>query len=129
MTEHDLQEMITAAQAAGLVAAAELVAICIGLVLLVIALILGHGRVRAGLLRASATLAPLGLLLAAGWDGYIACVRFNPATGFCGLHSVRVWLGLVGVAVGTGLAYGVYLRWLWSLPLEAPARSPLSEEA
>ncbi len=79
-------------------------------------------------LRGAAALAPLGLLLAAGWDIYLWRVRFDPQTGFCGLHKVNVLLGNTLGAVVLGLLYGLYLRWLGGLPFGAPQAKQLPSE-
>jgi hypothetical protein len=71
--------------------------------------------------------APWSLALAAGWRAYLWRVRFDPVTGFCGLHSVGVLLGNAAAAVALGLLYGLYLRWLWRLPLGG-AGQPRTEE-
>jgi hypothetical protein len=114
----DLREMIDLATAVHLVDLTTIVLVGVA----VLCLLIGLGRQRAGSawLRAAAALAPAGLLIACGWDLYLWRVRFDPQTGFCGLHKVSVLLGNVVGAIVVGLLYGLYLRWLWGLPFGAP---------
>jgi len=120
MGNPELREMIDLATAAKLVNGAAWALLAAAVVLLLVAMVSRSGKPLA--FRLAAALAPAALLVAVGWDIYLARVRFDPVTGFCGLHSVRVFAQNVLGAVIVGIFYGLYLRWLGGLPLEgAPA--------
>ncbi len=126
MPNPELREMIDlhrAAQLVDLLAGAAL-----GLALVALALSALRRRQRAAYLRLAAAVAPWSFLIAVGWRVYLWRVRFDPVTGFCGLHSVRTLLGNVAVALLLGLLYGLYIRWLWGLPLGAPEEQPATKE-
>jgi len=127
MDNPDLREMVDLATADRLVGWMAMACLAAALACLLAALV--RRGARAGLRRAAAAVAPAGLLVAAGWDLYLWRVRFDPETGFCGLHSVSVLGGNVLAALLVGLLYGLYLRWLWGLPLQAaPVAQSQSEE-
>jgi hypothetical protein len=126
MPSPELREMIDLGQAGQLVALAAVGAAVVAVVLLGVGVLWAGGR--EPLMRVAAALAPWSVALDAGWRAYLWRVRFDPASGFCGLHSVRVLLGNVVFAVLAGLAYGLYLRWLWGLPLSAPSEQIATRE-
>lgn len=127
MDNPDLREMIDLATANRLVGWTAMACLATALAGLLAALPCRGAR--GSLLRAAAAVAPAGFLIAVGWDLYLWRVRFDPETGFCGLHSVSVLAGNVLAAVVVGLLYGLYLRWLWGLPLQAaPVAQSQSEE-
>ena len=105
----ELQELITIDQANALMSAGAWIAAGLAIVAVVVALVLPPARRRA--LTIAAVVAPWALFLSVGWDAYLQRVRFDPATGFCGLHSVRVLVGNALAATIIGLIYGLFLRW------------------
>jgi len=122
----ELREMIDLHGAARLVD--FLAGAALGVTLVALALSVWRKRQQMDYLRWAAAVAPWSLLIALGWRVYLWRVRFDPATGFCGLHSVRTLLGNVAAALVLGLLYGVYLRWLWGLPPGAPQDQPTTKE-
>ncbi len=114
MGNPELREMIDLPAADGLLEAAAMAVLALAVVLMVVGLICG--RKGLGCLRWAGALAPWSLVLTYGWRVFQWRVRFEPESGFLGLESVRVLALNAVVAVVLGLAYGVYLRWLWSLP-------------
>ncbi len=127
MGNPELREMIDLPTADGLLETAAMVVLALAVVLMIVGLI--RGRKGLGMLRWAGELAPWSLVLTFGWRLFLWRMRFDPVTGFLGLESVRV-LALNAVsAIVLGLAYGVYLRWLWSLPEGGPTGKTGSQEA
>jgi hypothetical protein len=58
----------------------------------------------------AAALALVGPLLYGAWRYYAWMVRYDPQTGYCGLHKVSVLLVNVGVFVAVGVAGGLVAR-------------------
>jgi hypothetical protein len=122
MDNPELREMVDLATASRWVEWAAAAAAGLAVALLIV----GLCSRRARLLLWAATLAPWALLLAIGWRVYLWRVRFDPATGFCGLHSVRVLVGNVAAAAAIGVLYGLYERWLGRLLLSPPHAPDIS---
>lgn len=109
----ELRELITIDQATALVNAIAWIAVAVALAAVAAAMLAPSMRRRALLVAAAA--APWSLFLSVGWRVYLWRVRFDPATGFCGLHSVRVLATNALAAVIIGLLYGLFLRWVIGL--------------
>ena len=117
----DLRELITLQQAWRLVDGLSWGVWAAAVLCLAMALVWSQQRLWWA--RTAASIAPAALLLAVGWQVYLARVSYNPATGFCGLHSVRIWIENAIAACIIGALYGIYLRWLWT-PAPAPKGQP-----
>ncbi|MBC7286812.1 MAG: hypothetical protein H5T86_01965 [Armatimonadetes bacterium] len=110
----ELHELITIDQANLLMATGAWLAAVVSAVALAVALAVP--RLRKPAMLTAAIAAPWCLALSFGWDVYLWRVRFDPTTGFCGLHSVRVLCENALAAVVLGALYGFYLRWAsWAL--------------
>ena len=127
MGNPELREMIDLPAADRLLENAALALLVVAVVLLIAGLI--RGRKGLGALRWAGALAPWALVLTYGWRVFLWRMRFDPETGFLGLESVRVLALNAVVALVLGLAYGVYLRWLWSLPEGGSAGKTDTQEA
>ncbi|MCX7599236.1 MAG: hypothetical protein N2512_10295 [Armatimonadetes bacterium] len=118
MGNPELQEIIDLATAHRLVEGSAVALVLAPVLLVLVGLARRAWRLRC--LLWAAMLAPWALALPIAWRGYLWRVRYDPATGFVGLHSVRVLLENLLIAVLAGGVYGLYLRWLWGLPKHAP---------
>lgn len=118
--------MIDLPTAGHLLQAVAIVLLAAAVVLVIVGLVRGRKGVSA--LRWAGALGPWVVLLTYGWKVFLWRVRFDPETGFLGLESVRVLAENAVFALVLGVAYGVYLRWLWSLPEGSSAGNSTSQE-
>ncbi len=107
----ELRELVTIGQANALMAAGAWLAAAVALLGAAAGALWPAARLRLWAVAAAA--APWSIFLSAGWDLYLWRVRFDPATGSCGLHSVTVLATNALAAVVVGVVYGLYLRWVF----------------
>lgn len=110
--------MIDLATASRLIEGAAFVVLVVAALLMCIGLVIRARRTQ--LLPWAAMLAPWAVVLPFGWRLYLWRVCYDPATGFVGLHSVRVLLENLFFAALAGVVYGLYLRWLRGMPKRTP---------
>lgn len=68
----------------------------------------------------------LGPLMYGLWLGYSYLIRYEPASGYCGLHSTRVLLLSVVAFALVGVGLGLLYSWLFRGP--AAEMAPVPEE-